>query len=197
MPIHHQTEFISPAFFRQDALKCARQLIGATLQFGKAAGIIVETEAYRAEGDPACHTFVRQKARTFVETYPPGSTYVYLNYGVHWMLNFLTANDKGRGFVLIRAIQPTTGIGLMTKRRNGQPLRNLCSGPGKLSQAMKINGSLHGQNPLQEGQLILRSPLKPLAVTKDGRIGISVAQELPWRFCAKDFLEWVSVRPKT
>src|ERR1700755_1615048 len=109
-------------FFRRDPLSCARELIGAQLNWGRCAGIIVETEAYCAIGDEAAHTFVRPSARAFVEQHKAGAAYVYFSYGVHWMLNVLV---KGRtnGFVLFRAIEPVRGIERMQRRRGTKDLR--------------------------------------------------------------------------
>src|SRR5437588_9159536 len=127
------------AFFRRDPLRCARELVGAELVWGECAGIIVEVEAYAAVNDEAAHTFTRPTARAFIERNHAGAAYVYFNYGVHWMLNVLV---KGRenGFVLIRALEPTRGIALMRKRRGVIDARQLCSGPGKLTQALAITG---------------------------------------------------------
>ena len=129
-------------FFRSDPLICARELIGARLNWGRCAGIIVETEAYCAVGDEAAHTFVRPSARTFVERHKAGTAYVYFNYGVHWMLNVLV-KGKQDGFVLFRALEPVSGLELMRRRRGVEEVRQLCSGPGKLTQALDITGRHH------------------------------------------------------
>ena len=98
------------SFFERDPVLCARELIGCTFGFGSTSGIIVETEAYTAEGDPACHTWKRPTAREFVASNPPGTAYVYLNYGMHWLFNFLVKGGERDGFVLIRALEPAQGI---------------------------------------------------------------------------------------
>ena len=133
---------IDANFFQQDAVVCAESLIGSTFIWDGCGGTIVETEAYRAEGDPACHTFFRKSAKQFVDQHPAGTAYVYLNYGVHWLFNVLTKQDRNIGFVLLRAILPETGIPQMELRRNQTTLKNLCSGPGKLTQALGISGNV-------------------------------------------------------
>lgn len=180
-------------FFHQDALSCARSLVGASLLLNDCGGIIVETEAYLGENDPACHTFVRPSARAFVRDHPPGSAYVYLNYGVHFLLNFLTGPPRIHGFVLIRALQPTVGIESMRLRRPGRPDRQLCSGPGKLTAALGIDGSFHGCQLLHPPHNIdLRLPGSPPDLIADGRIGISRAAHLPYRFTDAGRQQWTS-----
>ena len=135
---------IDRAFFETDPLTCAQSLIGCELVWGKTAGRIVETEAYAEHNDQASHTFLRQGAREFIKMNPAGTLYVYLNYGVHWLLNFLVKGEITNGFVLIRALEPTDGRALMTQRRATRADRNLCSGPGKLTQALAIDWAFHG-----------------------------------------------------
>lgn len=158
--------------------------MGARLEWGVHSGLVVETEAYDAEGDPACHTFFRPIARHFVENHPPGAAYVYLNYGMHWMLNALVKGER-TGFVLIRAIEPIRGIEAMKRRRGLDRLRELCSGPGKLTRAFGIDGSHHGADLCRTArQGFHREPNRPV-VACSPRIGISKAIELPWRFFAE------------
>src|SRR6476660_2627434 len=109
-------EMLGRDFFQRDPVSCARDLIGCELIWSSCGGVIVETEAYNAIGDEACHCFVRPSARAFVERNHAGAAYVYFNYGVHWMLNVLV-KGKEDGFVLIRALEPRRGISLMNKRR--------------------------------------------------------------------------------
>ena len=107
---------IPPSFFQRDPLICSRELIGTELVWGPCAGIIVETEAYLAQDDEACHAFFRPSIRAFIERNIAGTAYIYLNYGVHWMLNVLVKGDA-HGFVLIRALRPTSGLDIMRARR--------------------------------------------------------------------------------
>ena len=101
-------------FFARDPVTCARELIGCTLVWGRCAGVVVETEAYAAINDEACHTWSRPSARAFVAKHPPGAAYVYFNYGMYWMLNVLVKGGAEDGFVLFRAMEPTVGLAAMT-----------------------------------------------------------------------------------
>lgn len=173
---------LSSSFFQNAPTHCARELIGATLQYGELSGLIVETEAYSALSDEACHTFFRKKAKDFVAANPPGTAYVYLNYGTYWLANMLVESPDGEpGFVLIRALEPLSGIESMQERRGKEALRDLCSGPGKLTIAMGIDGRHHGQDFL--GSPFCLNPRKnePKILTGP-RIGISRAKEKPWRY---------------
>jgi len=181
-------------FFEQDPLKCARHLIGAELRWGNCSGRVVETEAYDEVGDPACHTFFRPSARKFVEQHPAGTAYVYLNYGMHWLFNVLVKGRR-RGFVLIRAIEPVEGIEEMIVRRGVTDIRRLCAGPGRLTQAFGIVGTDHGRDLCADAVHAFHPRAKRPRIHADGRIGISVAADLPWRFTLKDS-RFVSVRPK-
>src|SRR5438876_9380537 len=129
-------------FFQRDPLTCARELIGTELVWGDCSGIVVEAEAYAAVDDEAAHTFTRPSARSFIERNKAGAAYVYFNYGVHWMLNVLVKGDAN-GFVLIRALEPRRGVELMKQRRGVNDLRQLCSGPGKVTQAFAVTGGDH------------------------------------------------------
>ncbi|MDX2079225.1 MAG: DNA-3-methyladenine glycosylase [Terrimicrobiaceae bacterium] len=174
---------IGRPFFEQDPLTCARELIGARLQWGVHAGIVVETEAYDAEDDPACHTFFRPLARHFVENHPAGAAYVYLNYGMHWMLNALVKGTRS-GFVLIRAIEPLRGVDAMMRRRGLERLTDLCSGPGKLTQAFGIDGGHHGVDLCRTARQGFHREKELPIIASSPRIGISKAVDLPWRFFA-------------
>lgn len=170
------------SFFRRDPLTCARELIGAALVWEKCAGIIVEVEAYAAEDDQAAHTFTRPSARAFIDRNQAGAAYVYFNYGVHWMLNVLVKGDRN-GFVLIRAIEPTHGIGAMKRRRATDDIRQLCSGPGKLTQALKITGKHHEMDLCSDPRHCFLSRSAGMAdVVTDQRIGITRSAHLDWRF---------------
>ena len=184
--------WLGRGFFEQDFLECARGLVGCELCWEDAAGRIVETEAYAVEGDAACHTFTRRSAREFVERNPAGTAYVYLNYGMHWLINVLVKGRGRQGIVLIRALEPTRGLDGMRGRRGVVAERALCSGPGKLTRALGITGVDH-ERDLCGGGVGIRSG-RAAAVLEDRRIGISRAVDLPWRFLeAKS--PWVSVKP--
>src|SRR4029077_3567842 len=137
-----KNRIVRASFFRRDPIMCARELIGTKLIWGTCAGTIVETEAYFAENDEACHTFSRPSARTFVQRNKAGIAYIYFSYGAHWMLNVLV-KGKANGFVLIRALEPLRGAELMKKRRKVDEERRLSSGPGKLTQALDITDGYH------------------------------------------------------
>ena len=154
--------------------------MGCELVWGACSGIVAECEAYAAEGDPACHTFTRPSAREFVARHRAGTAYVYLNYGMHWMLNVLTKGDE-YGFVLIRAIEPRRGVPAMQRRRGGRSGRELTGGPGRLAAALGVTGRHHGGDFCATGRRCFVAGGRS-EVVADGRIGISRAQDLPWRF---------------
>jgi DNA-3-methyladenine glycosylase len=176
-------------FFQRDPVVCARDLIGCRLTFGKCRGMIVETEAYAADGDPACHTWRRPSAREFVSNNQAGTAYVYLNYGMHWLFNLLVKGGARDGFVLIRALEPLKGIVEMQQRRGCENLTNLCSGPAKLTQALGITGEHHTVNPLSHPSWVLeKSPEVDPSIVASTRIGISQAVDYPWRFLLEESL---------
>jgi DNA-3-methyladenine glycosylase len=168
-------------FFTQDPATCARAMVGCELVWNDCAGIIVETEAYFARNDEACHTFMRPSTRAFVAANQPGTAYVYFNYGMYWLLNVLLKGEED-GFVLIRAVEPTRGIERVKQRRKQEKLTALCSGPGKLCQAFAITGADHGRDLCDRNDVCFRSGLKEADVHEDVRIGISKAAHHPWRF---------------
>jgi DNA-3-methyladenine glycosylase len=172
-------------FFRSDPLVCAPDLIGTTLIWGRCSGIIVETEAYLAKNDEAAHTFTRPSARAFIERNRAGAAYVYFNYGVHWMLNVLVKGGHTDGFVLIRALQPVSGIAVMQKRRGVNDLVKLCSGPGKLTQALQITGHHHEMDLCADRRRCFLPRSEKIEVVADERIGITRSAQLPWRFTLK------------
>ena len=188
-------------FFEGDPLVCAKSLIGCELIWGETSGIIVETEAYAEHGDAASHTFLRRGAREFIQKHPAGTLYVYLNYGIHWLLNFLTKGRETNGFVLIRALEPVCGIEVMAERRGLSEFHRLCSGPGKLTQALAIDQRFHGRDFFQiAGTKVLRRR-RSVEIDVDRRIGITKAVELDWRFMLSGSLS-VSIpkrktRPRT
>ena len=178
------------SFFERDPVTCARELIGCRLRWGSCLGLIAETEAYAALGDEACHTWNRPSARAFVEQHAPGAAYVYFNYGMYWMLNVLVKGVDGEGFVLFRALEPMTGLAEMRARRTARraklqkdlPAHALCSGPGKLAQALGVTGADHGRNFCGDPGISILFPQERPEVETCVRVGISRAQHLPWRF---------------
>ncbi|HEV3243562.1 MAG TPA: DNA-3-methyladenine glycosylase [Chthoniobacterales bacterium] len=177
-----RSRIIRTAFFRRNPIVCARGLVGTELIWGSCAGKIVETEAYLAENDEACHTFSRPTARAFVEQNKPGAAYIYFSYGAHWMLNVLVKGGTD-GFVLIRAIQPNHGIALMKKRRGVDGEHQLCSGPGKLTQAFAITNRHHEMDLcVDPHHCFAEATDKDVDVVADARIGITRSAHHPWRF---------------
>jgi DNA-3-methyladenine glycosylase len=174
--------FLSCSFFQRDPLVCARELVGTELVWGKCSGIIVETEAYLTLNDEACHTFTRPSTRAFVERNEPGAIYIYFNYGVHWMLNLLVKGGERTGLILIRALEPKRGMSLMRKRRGLDEIRLLCSGPGKLTQALAITDRHHEMSICEGARHCLLPRSGEVETVADPRIGISRSKDLPWRF---------------
>jgi DNA-3-methyladenine glycosylase len=175
-------QLVSRPFFQRDPLGCARELIGTELIWGSCSGIVVEVEAYAAINDEAAHTFTRPSARSFIERNKAGAAYVYFNYGVHWMLNVLV-KGQANGFVLIRALEPRRGVELMKKRRAVNDLHQLCSGPGKLTQALGITDRHHEMDLCVDPcHCFVCNGEGTFAVVADRRIGISRSAHLPWRF---------------
>jgi DNA-3-methyladenine glycosylase len=159
----------------------ARALIGCVVRHGETAGAIVETEAYH-ESEPACHAFVGRTRRTVTLFGPPGIAYVYRSYGVHAMLNAVAEPDGIGAAVLIRALEPLEGVELMRVRRGRERVEELCSGPGKLTQALGIELT-HNGGDLREGPVtITPGRAAPQVIVSSRRIGITKAVELPWRF---------------
>ena len=174
---------IGQTFFQRDPLRCARELIGTELVWGECGGLVVETEAYLTENDEACHTFKRASTRSFVEQNKPGAAYIYLNYGVHWMLNVLVKGAPRTGLILIRALEPRRGLERMRCRRGLDDVRRLCSGPGKLTQALDITMRHHEVDLCRDPRHCFRARKEAsVKVEADARIGITRSAELPWRF---------------
>ena len=177
-----KNRIVRASFFRRDPITCARELIGTELIWGKCAGTIVETEAYFAENDEACHTFSRPRARSFIERNQAGAAYIYFSYGAHWMLNVLV-KGKANGFVLIRALEPVRGIQFMRTRRGVEDNRRLCSGPGKLTQALDITNRDHELDLCTDPRhCFVHGANEDVDVVADARIGISRSAHHPWRF---------------
>lgn len=186
---------IRRSFFCRNPLVCARDLIGVELVWENCSGVIVEVEAYAAENDEAAHTFTRPGTRAFIERNQPGTAYVYFNYGVHWMLNVLVKGEQN-GFVLIRAIEPRRGLSLMRKRRGVEDVRQLCSGPGKLTQALKITGRDHELDLCSDPRhCFVSQGTNNLEVVRDQRVGITRSAHFDWRFTLRNS-EFVSRRVK-
>jgi DNA-3-methyladenine glycosylase len=176
------------SFYDRPVVEVARSLIGCVVWHGECAGVIVETEAYH-DSEPACHAFVGLTPRTATLFGPPGRAYIYRSYGIHALLNAVCEPAGVGAAVLIRALEPVMGIQLMAERRGMADvgrLRNLCSGPGKLTQAMGIELVENGCDLAQGPVVISERPeaWSEPAVAVDRRIGITKAVELPWRFCA-------------
>jgi DNA-3-methyladenine glycosylase len=158
----------------------ARALLGCVVRHGETTGVIVETEAYH-ESEPACHAYVGRTPRTSTLFGPPGLAYVYRSYGVHAMLNAVAEPDGVGAAVLIRALEPIEGIELMRARRGRERLEELCSGPGKLTQALGIELA-HNRGDLRDGAVTISPGRVGLDIVTSRRIGITKAVELPWRF---------------
>lgn len=177
-----KSRIIPASFFEHDPLICARELIGAELIWGNCSGVLVETEAYNAINDEACHTFMRPSTRAFIERNKAGAAYVYFNYGMHWMLNVLVKGQEN-GFVLIRALEPKAGIERMKKRRKLDDVKRLCSGPGKLTQALDITDRHHEMDLCSDPRhCFAQNTETTVKVVADQRIGITRSAHLPWRF---------------
>ena len=172
------------SFFDRSVHEVAPELIGATLLFNGAGGIIVEVEAYH-HTDPAAHSFRGPTPRNKVMFGPPGFTYVYRSYGIHWCVNFVCEKEGSASAVLIRALRPTHGIPAMRRRRGLHDERSLCSGPGKLTEALGMT-DVHNGLPLDGAPIALHAhPNKP-DIVAGVRVGITKAVELPWRYGLKD-----------
>jgi len=171
------------AFFARSVHEVAPDLIGATMLVDGVGGIIVEVEAYH-HTDPAAHSFRGPTPRNKVMFGPPGVAYVYRSYGIHWCVNFVCEKEGSASAVLIRALQPTHGIPAMRRRRGLQDERSLCSGPGKLTQALAITEEYNGL-PLDASPIALHARADKPDIVAGVRIGISRAVELPWRYGLK------------
>jgi DNA-3-methyladenine glycosylase len=170
-------------FFDRSVHDVARDLIGCRLFFDGVGGTIVETESYERD-DPACHAYVGLTDRTEVLFGPPGLAYVYLSYGIHSLLNFVAEPEGEAAAVLIRALEPSAGLEAMRERRGDRPDGELCSGPGKLTEALGIDLDLNGAD-LSRDPFLLLGPKGALpAVVTGPRIGITKAVDRPWRFSA-------------
>jgi len=167
-------------FFARSVHEVAPGLIGATLLVDGVGGRIVEVEAYDQE-DPASHGYRGRTPRNAVMFGPPGYTYVYRSYGIHWCLNFVCGEEGVAAAVLIRALEPTAGIAEQRRRRGAEALRSLCSGPGKLCQALGV-GREHNGLALDAPPFRLDPRVEVPEIVTGPRIGITKATELSWRY---------------
>jgi DNA-3-methyladenine glycosylase len=175
---------IKRSFFARNVLDVAPDLIGATLLVDGVGGVIVEVEAYH-HTEPAAHSYRGPTPRNMVMFGPAGFAYVYRSYGMHWCVNFVCEKEGSAAAVLIRALQPTHGIPAMRRRRGLHDERLLCSGPGKLCEALGISIA-HNGLPLDAPPIALYRRAAPVDVVTGVRIGITKAVELPWRYGVKD-----------
>ena len=185
-------QHLDRAFFARETRRVARDLLGQFVVCqspqGRCAGMIVETEAYLGFDDPASHAAMMRKERIEVMWREVGIAYVYRSYGIHAMLNAVSQAPGEIGAVLIRALQPLEGIALMQERRGLSDERALCSGPGKLCQALGIRLDMQGLDLTQSNELWLAPGPAADAISMSGRIGISKAKEEPWRY-------WITGNP--
>jgi DNA-3-methyladenine glycosylase len=172
------------AFFARSVHEVAPDLIGATLLVNGVGGIIVELEAYH-HTDPAAHSFRGPTSRNMVMFGPPGFIYVYRSYGIHWCVNFVCEKEGSASAVLIRALQPTHGLPAMRRRRRLHDERSLCSGPGKLTEALAITHA-HNGLALDAPPIALHARTTKPDIVAGVRIGITKAVDLPWRYGLRD-----------
>jgi DNA-3-methyladenine glycosylase len=172
------------AFYARPVLEVARDLVGCVLRHGETAGRIVETEAYH-DSEAACHAHIGRTERTSVLFAAPGTAYVYLSYGIHSLLNAVCEDETTGAAVLVRAIEPLEGVEIMQARRGAVPERELCNGPGKLTQALGVGLGLNATSLVDGPVRVLSRPSDdpPPDVVTGPRIGITKAATLPWRFC--------------
>jgi DNA-3-methyladenine glycosylase len=172
-------------FFARSVHEVAQDLLGCTLLFRGCGGVIVETESYDRD-DPACHAYGGRTPRNEVLFGPPGRAYVYLSYGIHSLLNAVAEPDGRAAAVLLRALEPTEGLAAMRARRGERADHDLCSGPGKLTEALGIGLEMNGADLGAEPFRVLPRTRQWSAaeIVAGPRIGITKATEHPWRFCA-------------
>lgn len=182
-PKKRSTRLLRPGFFRRSVHEVAPDLIGTAFLVGGVGGIIVEVEAYH-HTDEAAHSFNGRTARNAVMFGPPGRVYVYRSYGLHWCVNFVCEPEGSAAAVLIRALMPTAGRAVMRRRRGVASDRLLCSGPGRLCQALAITGD-HNGAALDSAPFAVFARTAPADIVLGRRIGITRAAELPWRYGLK------------
>jgi DNA-3-methyladenine glycosylase len=174
---------LTRAFFGRSVHEVGPDLIGATFLVDGVGGIIVEVEAYH-HTEPAAHSYNGETPRNSIMFGPPGFVYVYRSYGIHWCVNFVCEAAGSASAVLIRAVEPTDGIETMRRRRGLEDIRALCSGPGKLTEAMGITHA-HNGLALDAAPFALHARKEDVEVVTGIRIGITKAAELPWRYGLK------------
>jgi DNA-3-methyladenine glycosylase len=182
-PAQRLAEPLGADFFDRSVHDVARDLIGCTLLYEGCGGVIVETESYEAD-DPACHAYVGLTERTRVLFGPPGYAYVYLSYGIHSLLNAVAEPEGDAAAVLIRALEPTHQIERMRQRRQVKSDLDLCSGPGKLTEALGIDLGDNERDLCSDPFLLTPPAGRAPEIVTGPRIGITKAVDLPWRFCA-------------
>lgn len=171
------------SFFARSVHEVAPDLIGATFLVNGVGGIIVEVEAYD-QTDPAAHSFRGPTPRNAVMFGPPGYTYVYLSYGLNWCVNFVCQAAGSAAGVLLRAIEPTHGLAAMRRRRGVTDAKALCSGPGKLCEALAITKAL-SELPIDRSPIALHARSGGAEIATGVRIGLTKAVDLPWRYGLK------------
>jgi len=174
---------LSRSFFDRSVHEVAPDLIGVTLLVAGVGGRIVEVEAYH-QTDPAAHSYRGETERNAVMFGPPGYVYVYRSYGIHWCMNFVCEPKGSAAAVLIRAIVPTEGLPLMRRRRGLSEARLLCSGPGRLCEALRVT-AMHNGLALDAPPFALLARSQPVEIVAGIRIGITKAADRPWRYGEK------------
>jgi DNA-3-methyladenine glycosylase len=178
--LHNPLEPLTQSFFDRSVLEVAPELIGATLLVGGIGGVIVEVEAYH-HTEPAAHSYRGRTARNAVMFGPAGFAYVYRSYGIHWCLNFVCEGEGSASAVLLRALQPTKGLATMRRRRGLADERLLCSGPGRLCEALAVTDAHYGLR-LDRPPFALFARPGAVEIATGPRIGLTKAVELPWRY---------------
>ena len=178
--LHKSPEPLTPAFFDRSVHEVAPELIGATLLVGGVGGVIVELEAYH-HTEPAAHSYRGRTERNAVMFGPAGVAYVYRSYGIHWCLNFVCEGKGSAAAVLLRALQPTKGLAVMRRRRGLTDERLLCSGPGRLCEALGVTHAHNGRR-LDRPPFALFDRVGKAEVVTGPRIGLTKAVGLPWRY---------------
>jgi DNA-3-methyladenine glycosylase len=183
---HNAPGCLAASFFERSVHAVARDLVGCRLFYAGCGGTIVETESYERD-DPACHAYAGLTARTEVLFGPPGRAYVYLSYGIHSLLNAVAEPEGAAAAVLIRALEPTAGLEQMRARRGRRPAADLCSGPGKLTEALGVGLEANGADLGAEPFLLApREPGWEGEIVTGPRVGITKAVDRPWRFSLAD-----------